>query len=354
MRILDSLRYQEVVKSFEDLSKDAMSKPNIFIMPFDPTNEKESVQFDKLISLLKKDFQVEVVEIPQSDRDTFVSKESQDNFPLRCIAIDSGKPEKIKDILKKALWSTSIEANNTPFIYELLSGNEITSYKSFHLSDHGAFFPCKRNAFGEIRTHSFIHKPVFYRYRVVVEKVGHLPTKMKSYLESLFEDCPNHLFQKSEFRASARSRDDFRFQVKLKHIQEHELIDLAEKSKSFNQFRSRHENLQKYLLLNDPHTIACEVPLWLEPKEIKDYKEFFNSEDILTGHIDVLRHESDGKIGIWDYKPRAATDKNASIQVFLYALMLAVRTGISFKNFLCGFFDETDAFSVELYPETQY
>ncbi len=49
-------------------------------------------------------------------------------------------------------------------------------------------------------------------------------------------------------------------------------------------------------------------------------------------------------IGVWDYKPRAAAERDAHIQVFLYALMLALRTGLPLTAFLCGYFDEKDAY----------
>jgi hypothetical protein len=66
--------------------------------------------------------------------------------------------------------------------------------------------------------------------------------------------------------------------------------------------------------------------------------------DPLTGHIDVLRREEDGRLGVWDYKPRAAAERDAHIQVFLYALMLSLRTGLPLTAFLCGYFDEKDAY----------
>ena len=64
----------------------------------------------------------------------------------------------------------------------------------------------------------------------------------------------------------------------------------------------------------------------------------------LTGHIDVLRAAKNGRIEIWDYKPRARYEKKAHMQVYLYALMLSQRSGIPLNNFLCGYFDSTDAY----------
>ena len=68
------------------------------------------------------------------------------------------------------------------------------------------------------------------------------------------------------------------------------------------------------------------------------------TREALTGHIDVLRREDDGLLGVWDYKPHAAAERSAHIQVFLYTLMLALRTGLPINAFLCGYFDEKDAY----------
>jgi hypothetical protein len=110
---------------------------------------------------------------------------------------------------------------------------------------------------------------------------------------------------------------------------------------------SRHENLQKYFLAHNPHTVACEVPVWMEAWEFADYARILKTRDTLTGYIDVLRCEDDGRLGVWDYKPRAAAERSADLQVFLYALMLALRTGLPLTAFLCGYFDEQTAYLFE-------
>ena len=58
----------------------------------------------------------------------------------------------------------------------------------------------------------------------------------------------------------------------------------------------------------------------------------------------MLRYEKDGKVGVWDYKPNAYKETNAVTQVFLYTLMLSVRTGIALNQFICGYFDEIDTY----------
>lgn len=345
MIAFDVFESQHITKLLRSLCKEKMNKPNLFIMPYHPNNHVTCEYFEKAKSFLEKDFDVNIFELRPKECNLLTIARFSNDLLFKCIAINSGKPEKIRDILKESLWPINNDVSELPTIHDLLSGFEGISYKPFRLSEYGIFVPYITKKYGNIRTHSFSHKPVFYRYRIVVEKVKHLPAKLKSYLNLLFTDCPNHLFQKSGFRASARKCDEYKIEVRTEHNQEHELIKFAELSRSFNQFKSRHENLQKFFLLNDPCSIACEVPIWLESNELKDYSEIFHTKDTLTGHIDVLRYEKDGMIGVWDYKPGASGEIDGKIQVFLYALMLSFRTGISLKNFVCGYFDETDVFS---------
>jgi len=108
-------------------------------------------------------------------------------------------------------------------------------------------------------------------------------------------------------------------------------------------FRTAHSNVQMFMLQNDDKTISIELPIWLLEHELQDYYAILASRDALTGHIDALRIE-DGKVWVWDYKPRAAKEKYASTQVQFYALMLSQRTGIPMERFRCGYFDEDTAF----------
>jgi len=301
--------------------------------------------FEKVLSHLESDFDPHVFELKHDECGSFTYSKYPQKCSFKCMVIDSGKTEKIRDAIKKTLWPTDNDDYGAPTLHMVLTSSENTTLKMFDLSEYGEFVPYKAKKYADIRTHSFNHKPVFYRYRVALEKVKQIPENLQSFLQLLFYNCPNHLFQKSEFRASARTCNEFKLEVELSCNHEHELVEYAKNSESFKQFRSRHENLQKYFLLNDPSTIACEVPLWLEANELKDYITVFNTDDVLTGHVDVLRYEADGRIGIWDYKPGASQEIDGAIQVFLYALMLSVRSGIGLNKFLCGYFDETSLFS---------
>ena len=107
--------------------------------------------------------------------------------------------------------------------------------------------------------------------------------------------------------------------------------------------KSWHEHVQKYFLETDPKTLACEIPIWAVPEEDPILEELIPIENIhpfptLTGHIDLIRF-SERLLWIWDYKPNAAAERFPSQQVYLYARMLACRTGIPLNSFRCGYFD---------------
>lgn len=94
---------------------------------------------------------------------------------------------------------------------------------------------------------------------------------------------------------------------------------------------------------NDDKTIAIEVPIWINPEELKEITSIFKTKLPLTGHIDILRIEDD-KIWIWDYKPNSVEEKYAATQVYFYALMLSKRANISLDKFRCGYFDNKYAY----------
>ena len=334
----------EVVPSFKSLLTDRMEKPNMFIMPYDQLNDLIVSKFLVVYNRLKMDFEVIKHKLtPQGCN--FINYNSF--FPtlsFRCLAIDSGSPEKIRDIIKEKLWPTTDSNNSIKAVHDILRKNENSRVSHFKLSEHGLFVPYIIKSDGDkIRTCSFKHDGPIYRYRLTSKRAEKIPKKLSSYLNLLFTDCPNHLFRKSSVRISSECKN-CKIDIQLIHTADHELIELAKQSCSFEEYKSRHENLEKFFLENDPYTVACEIPVWIEAREFKDYSKIFNTSRVLTGHIDICRYDNNGKIAIWDYKPRAYEEENAKTQVFLYALMLSVRTGIKLEDFICGYFDETDAF----------
>ena len=196
------------------------------------------------------------------------------------------------------------------------------------------------------------HKGGRYVYKTHQEKISQLCqngfTSLKSYLEFVQKNCPNHYFNKGP-RSSCLK---FNLVDSVEEIK-HEVSFFAKHGLEINKerFYDAHSRVQNFLLEHDKNTIAMEIPIWLMPDELSGYRTVFNSDEVLNGHIDLLRLEKN-KVWIWDFKPQANKEKYASTQIFFYAYMLAKRTGIPLQDIHCGYFDQYFAFSFQ--PETSF
>ncbi len=194
---------------------------------------------------------------------------------------------------------------------------------------------------------SILHKSFghgwWYHYRVHEPKMIALCSdglaSLKKYLYDVRENCPDEYFLKGPRGSGLRMN----FDLNIKQVDGHEVSALAARGLELDKFKTAHSNVQMFMLQTDDKTISMEVPLWMLESELTGFEELFCSKDALTGHIDALRIE-DGKIWIWDYKPKAHKEKFASTQVLLYALMLSRRSGIPIEEFRCGYFDENTSF----------
>ncbi len=181
---------------------------------------------------------------------------------------------------------------------------------------------------------------MWYHYRLNLRNSEQFAKKeLNNYLLSLFQKCPD-----SYFNSGPRSSSlTFNIKTKIHSIKGHELSQMARQALSLDLNLSAHSKVQVFLLENDEKSIASEIPIWVESKELENFQEVFNSILPLTGHIDLLRIE-DGKIWVWDFKPNAKEEIYASTQIYFYALMLSKRTNIPLSEFNCGYFDENYAF----------
>src|ERR1700675_5050605 len=101
------------------------------------------------------------------------------------------------------------------------------------------------------------------------------------------------------------------------------------------------------MLINDSVTVAGGGAVFLPREDISYYRGCgfhlgFESA-VITGHIDFLQIRN-GHIHILDYKPDARKETHAHVQLTIYALALARRSGLPLKFFKCGWFDEKDYF----------
>lgn len=193
-----------------------------------------------------------------------------------------------------------------------------------------------------IRHTSFKHG-WFYHYRLHCPKTDSLCcngfSSLKGFMEKMMEACPDHYFDTGPRSSSLK----FDVASNCVRVDGHEVCKLAEIGVESGRYKTAHSNVEVYMLENDDSTIAVELPIWLHHHELEMFKSLFDSEEPLTGHIDLVRVE-DGNIWIWDYKPKAEKEKYADCQTLFYAIMLSKRTGIPLEKFRCGYFDEKSAF----------
>jgi len=92
----------------------------------------------------------------------------------------------------------------------------------------------------------------------------------------------------------------------------------------------RHKMVERFMLINDKATVACELPVWYWEKSI---------DSGITGHIDILQVRNN-YVYILDYKPGASKDKTAPWQLYHYALALSFRTKMPLEDIRCAWFDK--------------
>lgn len=195
-----------------------------------------------------------------------------------------------------------------------------------------------------------------YFYRLHPRRIAKLQANglgnLSSYMTDVFEGCHEDIF-KTGPRSSALKFD---LGITTQVVKGHRISELAKLAlKNYN--GTPHDKVQACALDSDPKSIGVEVPIWLKPGDLvgtsvsRDVLDrIFADGEVLTGHIDLLAIE-DGKVWVWDFKPRAHKERYAATQVFFYALMLAKRTKLNLEKFRCGYFDEKIAyvFKPELY-----
>jgi hypothetical protein len=203
---------------------------------------------------------------------------------------------------------------------------------------------------------SLNHGVVPYEFMIHKQKVDVLNntplSPLRNYLRETFSYCPQRPFMEGP----RSSKLKFNIGISARRVENHEVIQLARHGLDWNRFKTAHSNVQVFMLAHDARTLAVEVPLWLHPEEYgasmqEKFNEFFREKGPLSGHIDVLRLE-DGKVWIWDYKPKAEKEKYATTQTYFYALMLSKRAGIPLDKIMCGYFDDKTSFVFK--PEEKY
>jgi len=184
----------------------------------------------------------------------------------------------------------------------------------------------------------FKHKGLTYNYKYHKAKLELFGGKYKglySYLTNFEKNFPHKFFEEDRRCSQIKLKSD----VSLKENKNNyacKIASLALMSASSNY--ERHNAVEEFMLINDTATIAVEVPVWFWKKD--------NAQgEGICGHIDILQIRF-GNIWILDFKPDASKEKPQKVasQLYLYALGLSFRTGISLKKIRCSWFDEKNCY----------
>jgi transposase-like protein len=179
-------------------------------------------------------------------------------------------------------------------------------------------------------TKKFEHENLDYEFMYHKYKMDVMARKrffgLSKYITRFEDGCPDEFFEVGERCSQPK------FVTKITSIKR---TNLACKMASFAvqarvSNRERHDLVEKFMIINDTATIACEVPVWYWEKSI-------NSG--ITGHIDIVQVRGD-YVYILDYKPGASKDKKAPQQLYHYAVALSFRAKIPFEHIRCAWFDE--------------
>ncbi len=179
--------------------------------------------------------------------------------------------------------------------------------------------------------YSFSHSGLTYTYMVHVPKLEilcHRHPSMIRYLEEMHTRCPSAVFEKGE--RCSQVRLDVYMKKQRFYNQACRLAGLA--LSACRKKTQRNSVVERFMVMNDSSTIACEVPVWFWEK---------NRNSGMCGHIDLvqMRH---GCLYALDYKPVAAKENEMRVasQLYQYVLGLSFRIGIPLKTMRCAWFDE--------------
>jgi len=187
------------------------------------------------------------------------------------------------------------------------------------------------STFGDVLfTKSFEHENLDYEFMYHKYKLDALVKErfpgLAEYITRFEKGCPDVFVEVGE--RCSKPRFEAKIDAKRKVNLACKMADFAVQAAKDN--RERHKMVERFMLINDKATIACEIPVWYWEKKVNNG---------VTGHIDVLQVRNN-LVYILDYKPGASKDKKAPWQLYHYALALLFRTKVPLSSMRCAWFDE--------------
>jgi len=262
--------------------------------------------------------------------------------------------EKIPDIIKEK-YSISVTSRTiSDWLKEYGQYIPFTRMREFAAKKYN-----KKEAIEESKLfHQQIYNFKYHRAKldlILNEEFRHFRFKpLQQFLELATAECPNHIFEKSEKRAS-----EFKNTFNLDEVRIAPKYNAAVKLANFimqavSNNKLRHEALQEFMLANDTVTIVAELAVLIGNDDINHFKFELGFEipidlkdgEYITGHIDLIQVRN-GSIYIMDFKPSANKERPVD-QLTLYALALSRLTGIRLYHMKCAWFDESNYY--EFFP----
>ncbi len=172
-----------------------------------------------------------------------------------------------------------------------------------------------------IQTHRFHHQQMYpFSYHTLKLNLysKHLP-QLRRYINWVERSLSNTMFLKGPRASSLKIKNTMQPLQQSNIIPTLTTYALATKKKTMD----AHELVERFFLLHDATTICTELPVFLNPDEIKS----IDVDGPLTGHIDIVQIRFN-TLYILDYKPNLRHPDNYGSQLFLYREALHKRTSI--------------------------
>jgi transposase-like protein len=212
--------------------------------------------------------------------------------------------------------------------------------------------PIKLKPLQTIRSSKLYHRQVYsfayHRQKLELlrnDKRHRQFASLADFLEQVPAICPHNLFQESS-RASQLASFVDRNHLIVAEKENYATRTAGLVIPTVGDNRLRHETLQRFMLANDSVTLAVEIPIWLDQRDIEALeiehgirlRPEGDETPVLTGHIDFIQVRN-GAVHILDYKPDARTNKPIA-QLTLYALALTRLAGLRLFDIKCAWFNE--------------
>ena len=125
-----------------------------------------------------------------------------------------------------------------------------------------------------IKVKSLEHHDFYIRYRVHTENIKNVPDSLQEYLSGIFDYIPKELFVHPENPGCSGMR--MPIGIEAREFPDHPIIGMAQKSRTHVKFKSRHENLQQWFLLNDQQAIVAELPVWMDERVKRTFESLLS------------------------------------------------------------------------------